>query len=161
MAVVELDRTDFRILAALQKNGRLSNKELAAYVHLAPSSCLERVRRLRDEGVLGDSHAEVDPEAMGVGLRAILAVQLRQHTRETVDSFHEHLLGLPEVVSIYHVAGEDDFLVHVAVKNAHHLRDLAMDAFTTRVEVARIRTSLVYRHERKWPLPTYRDERVP
>jgi DNA-binding Lrp family transcriptional regulator len=157
----ELDRTDFRILAALQKNARLSNKELAAHVHLAPSSCLERVRRLRDEGVLGDSHAEVDAEAMGIGLRAIVAVQMRQHSREMVESFHGYVLGLPEVVSVYHVAGEDDFLVHVAVKDAHHLRDLTMDAFTTRAEVARIRTSLVYRHERKWPLPAYRDERTP
>jgi DNA-binding Lrp family transcriptional regulator len=150
-----LDRTDLRILAALQKNARLSNKELAAHVHLAPSSCLERVRRLREEGVLGEAHAEVDAESLGIGLRAMVAIQLRQHSRELVESFHDYVIGLPEVVSVYHVAGDDDFLVHVAVRDAHQLRDLTMDAFTTRPEVARLRTSLVYRHERRWPLPVF------
>jgi DNA-binding Lrp family transcriptional regulator len=152
---MELDRTDLRILAALQKNARLSNKELAAHVHLAPSSCLERVRRLREEGVLGEAHVEVDGESLGIGLRAMIAIQLRQHSRELVESFHDYVIGLPEVVAVYHVAGDDDFLVHVAVRDAHQLRDLTMDAFTTRAEVARLRTSLVYRHERRWPLPVY------
>jgi len=150
-----LDRTDLRLLAALQKNARLSNKELAEHVHLAPSSCLERVRRLREEGVLGEAHAEVNAESLGIGLRAMIAIQLRQHSRELVESFHDYVIGLPEVVSVYHVAGDDDFLVHVAVRDAHQLRDLTMDAFTTRAEVARLRTALVYRHERRWPLPVY------
>lgn len=152
---MNLDRTDLRILAALQKNAGISNKELAAHAHLAPSSCLERVRRLREEGVLGDAHVEVDGEALGIGLRAMIAVELRQPSRELLESFREHILGLAEVVSLYQIAGDVDFLVHVAVRDTRHLRDLTLDAFTTRSEVARLKTSLIYRHERRWPLPVY------
>jgi len=150
-----LDRIDFEILAALQQEARLSNKELAARVDLAQSSCLERVRRLRRDGVLRGSHADVDPVALGIGLQAMIAVRLRQHSRDLVDAFREHALTLDEVISVYHVAGEDDFLVHVAVRDSAHLRDLAMDAFTTRPEVARILTSLIYATARRRPLPAY------
>lgn len=150
-----LDRTDFEILAALQKDGRLSNKELAALVNLAPSSCLERVRRLRREGVLRGIHADVDLRALGVGLQAMIAVQLRQHSREIVETFRTHVLELPEVTALYHVAGKHDFLVHVAVRDADHLRDLAMDAFTARAEVAQIETSLIFEYVRDCVWPQY------
>jgi DNA-binding Lrp family transcriptional regulator len=152
-----VDRIDRKILRAFQKDGRLSNKELADQVGLAPSSCLERVRRLQREGILRSFHAEVDPHALGIGLEAMIAVRLRQHSRELVTSFQEHALALPEVMGVYHVAGTHDFLVHVATRDASHLRDLAIDAFTTREEVAQIETSLIFEHTRKYVLPQYEE----
>ena len=148
-----MDRIDNAILAALQNDGRMSNKELAAAVGLAPSSCLERVRRLHDKGIIRGYHAEIDPSSVGIGLQAFISVRLAQHTREAVDAFREHLISLPEVVSIYHVAGQDDFMAHVAVKDANHLKNLTLDAFTTRAEVARLSTALVYERvsESAWP----------
>ena len=156
MAFMNLDRIDCDILALLQKDARLSNKELAAAVGLAPSSCLARVQRLRSEGVLRGAHAEVDPQALGVGLQALIAVQLRQHSRAQVKAFWKHALGLPEVLSVFHVAGTHDFQVHVAVRDAHHLRDLALDAFTTRTEVAHIQTSLIFEWAKGQVMPNYR-----
>ena len=153
---MSIDRIDFDILNLLQKDGRLSNKELASAVGLAPSSCLARVQRLRSGGVLRGAHAEVDPAAMGVGLQALIAVQLRQHSRAQVKAFWKHALGLPEVIAVFHVAGTHDFQVHVAVRNAHHLRDLAMDAFTTRSEVAHIQTSLIFEWAKSALMPNYR-----
>jgi DNA-binding Lrp family transcriptional regulator len=82
-------------------------------------------------------------------------VQLRQHSRAQVKAFWKHALGLPEVLSVFHVAGTHDFQVHVAVRDAHHLRDLALDAFTTREEVARIATSLIFENSKKPVLPNY------
>ena len=148
-----MDRIDSAILAALQNDGRMSNKELAAAVGLAPSSCLERVRRFHARGVIRGYHAEIDPTAVGIGLQAFISVRLAQHTREAVDAFREHLNSLPEVVSIYHVAGQDDFVAHVAVRDANHLKNLTLDAFTTREEVARLNTALVYElvSESAWP----------
>ncbi len=151
-----LDRTDCRIIEFLQADARLSNKELAARVGLAPSSCLARVQRLKSAGVLKGAHAEVDPAALGIGLQALIAVQLRQHSRAQVKAFWKHVLALPEVLALYHVAGSSDFQVHVAVRDAHHLRDLALDAFTTRPEVAHIQTSLIFEWVRKPGLPNYR-----
>ena len=71
---VSLDRTDFGILRLLQNNASLSNKEIAAAVGLAPSSAHERLKRLREDGVLRGSHADVNPKAMGIGLEALFLI---------------------------------------------------------------------------------------
>jgi DNA-binding Lrp family transcriptional regulator len=148
-----LDRFDVAILAALRSNARISNKRLAETVGLAPSTCLERVRRLVELDVLEGFHADVDMSALGLGMQAMIAVRMSEHSRELVDSFRSYVLTLPEVLRLYHVAGADDFLVHVAVRDAQHLRDLALDAFTTRREVDRIETRLIFDHMATWRLP--------
>lgn len=140
----ELDRTDLTILDALRKDARLSNKELAARAGLAPSSCLQRVRRLEQRGVIRGYHAEVDPGALGVGMQAMVAIRLSRHSRSLVDSFREHVLGTPEVRAIYHVAGASDFLLHVAVRDADHLRELVLGTLTVRPEVAHVETALIF-----------------
>ena len=150
-----LDRTDFRILAELQNDARLSNKELAAKVGLAPSSCLERVRRLQAEGALRGFHAEVDPAALGIELQALIAVRLRRHSRDLYEGFRTHLMSLAEMVAVYHLAGANDFLVHVAVRDVEQLRNLVLDAFTTRPEVGHVETALVFEHARGRVLPDY------
>ena len=150
-----IDRIDAVILDALQNNGRSSNKELAAQAGIAPSTCLERVRRLVDEKILVGFHAEVAPKAMGVGLMAMIAVRLTEHNRELVDAFRDHVVTLEEVVAVYHMAGVNDFLLHIAVRDADHLRDLALTAFTTRAEVAHIETALIFEHVGSRPIPCY------
>ncbi len=152
---MRLDPTDIQIIRWLRKNARISNKELAAKVGLAPSSCLERVRRLRISRVLTGYHADVDPDAVGIGLQAMVAVRLTRHARSEVESFQGHLESLAEVVTIFHVAGANDYLVHVAVRDASHLRELALSAFTERPEVAHIETQLIFQHTRNHELPVY------
>lgn len=150
-----LDRIDCEILDLLSNDARLSNKELAARVGLAPSSCLARVRRLTERGVLRGFHADVAPGTIGIRLQAIMAVRLTRHVRENFDSFRALALSLPEVVAVYQVAGADDFLVHVAVRNADHLRDFVLDHISTREEVAHLETSLIFHHDHKHRLPNY------
>ena len=150
-----LDQIDSSILVALQKNSRMSNKELSSVVGLSPSACLERVRRLQKEGVLVGFHAELDPVALGIGLQAFVSVRLSIHSREVVDAFRAHIVTLPEVVAVYHIAGEADFLVHVAVRDAEHLRNLTLDGFTTRTEVSRLTTALIYEHINQHKFPNY------
>ncbi|MDP6963127.1 MAG: Lrp/AsnC family transcriptional regulator [Planctomycetota bacterium] len=139
-----MDRIDYEICQELQKNARLSNKELAAIVGMAASSCHERVKKLVADGVFSGFHAAVNPKKLGVGLEAMVHVKLVKHARTEVDSFFEHISQLPESIAFYHITGEFDYLVHVAVRDAGHLRDLALDAFTTREEVSQIQTSLVF-----------------
>ena len=97
----------------------------------------------------------VSPQELGIGLQAFVAVRLAKHSRDVVAAFHNHIQTLPEVVAFYHVAGQDDFIVHVAVKDAEHLRNLTLDSFTTREEVARINTALVYEYMRQPVMPNY------
>ena len=151
----QLDRIDREILTALQKNARLSNKELAAHLKIAQSTCLERVRRLRGDGVLRGFHAEVDAKAIGISLQAMIAVRLHRHSLDLVRAFRSHAVGLEEVLAVYHMAGKNDFLVHVAVRDSDHLRDLALSAFTARSEVAHIETALIFEHVGSRALPFY------
>lgn len=154
---LRLDSTDIQIIRQLRKNARISNKALAAAVSLAPSSCLERVRRLRIARVLTGYHADLDPDALGIGLQAMVAVRLARHARSEVESFQEHLASLTEVVTMFHVAGANDYLIHVAVRDTAHLRELALTAFTERPEVDHIETQLIFHHQRNHDLPVYLD----
>ena len=139
-----LDRIDLAIIAALQKNARLSNKELAAKVNLAPSSSLARVRKLMETKVLEGFHAEVNPGALGVSLQAIIAVRLRRHSRAKFLSLYAHIRRFPEVLQVFHVSGVNDLLLHVAVRDVAHLRDLIVDELATRSEVANCETSVIF-----------------
>lgn len=152
---IDLDRIDVELLRLLRKHARMSNKDLAEAVGVAPSTALERVRRLRETGVIQGYHAELEPGAIGIGLQAMVAVRLTRHSREMVDAFHDHLLSLTEVLAFYHVAGADDFLVHVAVRDSHHLRGFLLASFTQREEVAHIETHLIFEYRRNPELPVY------
>lgn len=152
---MQLDRTDFALIRLLRKNARMPNKDLAEAVGIAPSTALERVRRLRSEHAILGYHAEVAPAAVGIALQAMVAVRLARHSRALVESFHDHLMALPEVLSFYHLAGADDFLVHVGVRDSDHLRDFALSAFTEREEVAHIETRLIFEFRRNPELPVY------
>src|SRR5210317_363710 len=153
-----LDRIDYEILTLLQKNARISNKEIARKVGLAAWTCLVRIRVLQTAGVITGFHAEIDPASLGVGIQAMIAVRLIRHFKPDVDAFRNHALGLPEVVQLYHVAGQIDFLVHVWARNSNHLRDLAMTAFTSREEVAHIETELIFEHIRSIELPSFTED---
>ncbi len=127
-----LDRTDRRILAELSNDARLSNKELAARIHLAPSSCHARVKRLVETGVLRGFHAEVHLPA------------------QRVMAF---LQTLPEVVDVFLVSGQDDLILQVAVRDTEHLRRVVFDQVGARSEVADIKSSLIYEHYRAAACP--------
>ena len=129
---MSLDRTDFGILSLLQNNASLSNKQIAAAVGLAPSSAHERLKRLRDEGVLRGTHADVDPRAMGVGLEALFFVELSKHERTVVDDFMAGVADIPEVRSAFLITGRYDLVVHVVARDMQHLKVLALDSFTNR-----------------------------
>ncbi|MFC7300449.1 Lrp/AsnC family transcriptional regulator [Cognatiluteimonas weifangensis] len=152
---IVLDRIDYALLRLLRKNARLPNKDLAAKTGIAPSTALERVRRMREARVLLGYHAEIAPAAIGIGLQAMVSVRLAKHSRALVDCFHRHLLDLSEVLACYHVAGADDFLVHVGVRDSDHLRDFALAAFTEREEVAHIETRLIFEFQRNVELPPW------
>jgi DNA-binding Lrp family transcriptional regulator len=150
---MSLDRTDFGILHLLQNNASLSNKQVAAAVGLAPSSAHERLKRLRDDGVLRGSHAEVDPKAMGIGLEALFLIELAKHDRGAVDRFMTEVVEVPEVRSAFLITGRYDFIVHVVARDMQHLKDLALDSFTNRPGVTRIETSIIYEARARHELP--------
>ncbi|MCP3916671.1 MAG: Lrp/AsnC family transcriptional regulator [bacterium] len=151
--IFDLDRIDRRILARLQKDARITNKELAAEVGLAPSTCHARVQRLEGEGIVRGFHADVDPAALGIGLQAIVSVQLTGNPKRRLDAFLAHVSSLDEVVHVYQVAGRNDLLLHVCVHDVQHMRELVMNQLSSRPEAQQIESAIVYEHTRAECLP--------
>jgi len=158
-AETDLDRIDVGILRLLQNDARLSVKEIAAEVGVAPSTTHERINRMRESGVLRGMHVEVDPKALGVGLEALFMIELSKHKRSTVDNLLDEITNVPEVRSAYLVTGRHDLIVHVVVRDTQHLKDLALDRFTNHPGVARIETSIIFDSRQRFELPVLRQLR--
>lgn len=148
-----LDAVDLALIRLLQRDARQTNKDLAEAVGIAQSTCLERIRALRALGVIRGWHADVDPDAIGRPLRAMISVRLRPKTTASVRAFQQEMLDAPEVLAVWTVTGADDFLVEVATPDVAHLRDFVLDHVTGRSEVVDARTALVYDQVRVWEMP--------
>ncbi len=149
------DAQDRTILRLLMRDATTSFKEVASRVGLATSTVYERVRRLREAGLLRGQHAEVHPAAFGVKLEAMIFVQLSAHSMESFETFQAHLETLDAVLGFYNLAGRQDFAIHVAAPDADRLREMVLRDFTTRPEVRFMETSLIFEHRRFHRLPDY------
>jgi DNA-binding Lrp family transcriptional regulator len=143
-----LDPVDRAILEALSEDARIPNSRLAERLGIAPSTCLARVRALRQSGVLRGFHADIDLAALGRPLQAMIAVRLTVHAREQIDAFTRVVRELPGVLSVFHLAGATDYLVWVAAADAQDLREFVVDHLATHPSVAHAETSLIYEHRR-------------
>jgi DNA-binding Lrp family transcriptional regulator len=143
-----LDDVDRRILAVLQRDGRMANNALAAEVGVAPSTCLARVRALRDSGVIRGTHVDVDPAAVGLPLQALIAVRLGPAGRGAIAPFMERMRTLPQVREVYFLAGADDFLLNVAAADTEALRRFVVEELSGHPEVALTETNLIFAHVR-------------
>ncbi|MEV4435009.1 Lrp/AsnC family transcriptional regulator [Streptomyces sp. NPDC049555] len=116
------DATDWRILDALQSNGRAGYAELARAVNMSASAVTERVRRLEEAGVIGGYTAVVDPEKLGLPVLAF--VRLR-YPNGNYKPFHDLLAATPEILEAHHVTGDDCFVLKVAAGSMRHLEEVA------------------------------------
>ena len=110
-----LDATDRAILDHLAVDGRMSNIDLAAAVHLSPSSCLRRVRGLEERGVIRGYRADIDPASVGRGFEVLVQVELGRKDRDTVEQFEAEIAGFEEVVECRRMFGIPDYLIRVSV----------------------------------------------
>jgi DNA-binding Lrp family transcriptional regulator len=143
-----MDQIDTQIVTELQRDARQTNRELAARVGIASSTCFERVRRLHGQGVIRGYHAEVDMAAVGRQVQALVFAQVRPLSRELIDTFQREAAAMPEVMSVFVLAGGDDFLLHVGVPRIETLHAFLVDRLSARREVISFRTSVIFRHER-------------
>lgn len=148
-----LDRIDFEIVRFLQKDARLSNKQIAAAVHLAPSTCHERIKNLFESGVLRGTHADVDLRAVGLKLEALIFLKLAKYQRSVVDRFLKRMESIPEVRAVFLVSGRHDAIVHIAVRDMDHLRALGFARITNQPLIVNIETSFVFDSRTKQELP--------
>ncbi|WFU31387.1 Lrp/AsnC family transcriptional regulator [Bradyrhizobium brasilense] len=112
-----MDHLDRRILAALQKNNRLSFAELADLIGSSPASCMRRVNKLRSAGVIVADISLVDPKALGKSLTVVVTVELDRERLDLVDDFKRAMRAAQEVSQCYMVTGNADFVLIVAVED--------------------------------------------
>jgi DNA-binding Lrp family transcriptional regulator len=142
------DDIDRRILRELAADGRLPNNALAARVGIAASTCLGRMRALRERGIIRGYHADVDPAALGRPIQAMIAVRLQSHARGHIPSFMAKIAELPEVLNVFFLGGANDFLVHIAATSTENLRDFVVINLSGNPDVALTETNLIFEHVR-------------
>lgn len=139
-----LDRIDQQLVDLLQRDGRMPNATLAREVGVAESTCLVRVRSLRERGVIRGIHADIDPALVGRPVQALIAVRFGGHRRSHFEEFREEVPKLPGVLGAFHVSGATDYFVHVACESADALRDFVLDHLTNRPGVLHAETALIF-----------------
>jgi DNA-binding Lrp family transcriptional regulator len=142
-----MDELDSALVRLLQTDARQSNRELARKLGVAPSTCLERVRALTRRGVIRGYHAEIDLVALNRGVQALVAVQVRPLSRTVIDTFKDACIQMPEVLTVFTLAGGDDFVLHLAVQDLDHLHGFLLDRLSKRREIVGFRTSVIYQRE--------------
>ncbi len=147
-ATAVVDEVDRRILAHLAADARIANNALAQAVGVAPSTCLGRVRALRESGVIRGYHADIDPAAVGRPLQAMIAVRLQAHARGHMTEFVAKVAQLPEVLNVFFLGGADDFLVHIAASGTETLRHFVVVNLSGNPDVALTETNLIFEHVR-------------
>ena len=156
MQSIQLDRTDLQLLAELQRQGRLTNAELAERVHLSASACLRRVQRLERSGVIAGYRVELDAEHLGLGLQVFVRVQLEKHDAGYVERFTNAVQGWNEVVACHALSGDMDYLLHVVVEDLDHFSRFLLDRLLHESGVADVNSSIVLRTVKAFrglPLP--------
>ena len=144
-AATALDRTDLRLLALLQRDGRASNADLATQVNLSPSACLRRIQRLESAGVVAGYAARLDPQALGLGLQAFVRVQLEKHGAPGIERFVRAVQDWDEVVACHALTGDMDYLLHVYVRDLEHFSRFLLDRLLNASGVADVNSSFVLR----------------
>ena len=143
---MSLDRYDQRILEALQRDGRISNQDLAEHIGLSPSPCLRRVRALEDAGIISGYRAILDAKALGLSLMALVHISMDRHTPERFANFESKIAALPQVLECLLITGQDaDYQLKAVVKDMEAYQDLLLNRITRIEGVSGVHSSFVLR----------------
>lgn len=143
---MQLDRYDRRILEVLQREGRISNQDLAARVGLSPSPCLRRLRALEESGLITGYHAALDAKKLGLSLIALLSISMDQHTPERFAAFEAAIGQIPEVIECLLITGQQsDYQLKLVVRDMDDYQRLLLEKITRIEGVSGVHTSFVLR----------------
>lgn len=143
---MELDRYDREILAILQREGRLSNQDLADRIGLSPSPCLRRVRTLEEAGLISGYRALLDAKKLGLSLMALIGISMDQHTPERFANLEATISDIPEVLECLLITGQQsDYLLKVVVRDMDAYQELLLNKITRIQGVTGVHTSFVLR----------------
>ncbi len=140
---MNLDNIDKKILNILQEDARITNVQLASKAGISPPAMLDRVKRLEKNGVIKNYAALLNPEKIGKNTFALVSVSLTMHRNTTIDDFTTAISKFDEVLECYHVTGESDFLLKIAVESIKEYEQFILQKFTKIKGVNKINTSFI------------------
>ena len=141
--MLELDEFDRRILAALQKDGRITNVALAEAVALSPSQCARRLQRLEEAGAVRGYGAFLDPASLGLGITALVTVTLEKHARADIKGFRDIVMRRPEIIECLAITGDGDFQLRIVARDLASFSQFLMDVVIPMPGVATTRSHIV------------------
>lgn len=150
-----MDKIDLHTLKALQADGRKKNSDLAKETGLAPSTMLDRVKKLEDKGLIKGYRAVVDPNKLGLMAQGFACISLDRHRVKDIQSLENEIKKIPNVRACYHITGRFDYLLHVVAPDLSNLGELVKARLATIPGMGRIETFLVYdevKKDRGWPI---------
>jgi Lrp/AsnC family leucine-responsive transcriptional regulator len=143
---MKLDRTDKRILEAMQQDGRISNLELAEKVGLSPTPCSRRVKRLEESGIIDNHVTLLNQSVLGLKLTAIIGISMDRHTPERFENFESKVNDYPEIIEASVVTGQSyDYLVKAVVPDMEYYEELLLGRITRIEGVTGVHSSFVLR----------------
>jgi len=153
--MIHMDDLDHRILQSLQRNGRTKNADLAREFGVAPSTMLERVRRLEEQGVVQGYRAVLDLKRLGFMVQGFVSITLDRHNIEHIRRLEEEIHTIPCVRACYHLTGRFDYMLHVAARDLTHLGTLIKERIATIPGIGKVETFLVLsevKNEENWAI---------
>jgi len=150
-----MDKIDRHTLKALQKDGRKKNSDLAKETGLAPSTMLDRVKKLEDKGILQGYRAVVNPEKLGLKAQGFACISLDRHQVKDIQILENTIKEIPNVRACYHITGRFDYLLHVVAPDLNEFGKLIKKTLATIPGIGRIETFLVYaevKPDQGWPI---------
>lgn len=139
----ELDRIDRNILRKLQENGRISYVDLASQVGLSTTPCLERVRRLEQDGIIKGYTAILEPKSLEAGLLVFLEISLTYRSGTVFDDFKREVMKIPHVMECHLVSGDFDYLIKARIGEMSAYRELLGELLLTLPNVDKSRSYIV------------------
>lgn len=139
----KLDNTDISILAFLQNDSKLTNKEIAAQLNLTTTPVYERIKRMEREGIIDKYVALVNPEKVGLQLTAFCDVSLKEHSKAFIEKFEQEISAFSEVSECYHIAGTFDYLLKIFVPDMSAYQNFIIHKLATLENIGKVQSSFV------------------
>lgn len=146
-----IDDIDRTLIAQLQADSRMTNSRLAQAAGIAESTCVVRVRSLVSRGIITRFTTQLDPKALGLGLQALISVNIRPGARTHLPEFRDEIRKMPHVVQVFFLGGAEDFIIHLLARDSDDVRDFVLENLSANPAVASTRTSMVFEHHYNGP----------
>lgn len=138
-----LDKTDLKILKILQQNAKITNLQLSAEIGLSPAPTLERVKKLENAKLIQGYYTQLDAEALGIGISAIIQITLTRQVENAISNFKKEVNNIPEIMECYQVTGNADYVLIVMMKDIRDFESLISQRLSKMEEIGQMQTMVV------------------